>query len=279
MAVKSAERGMAVVRNRVIVAASALFVVLVLWALAAFVPAWINSQPRSAPDDEFGSVDIYHVDDEGSLHPAATGLAAEVWETFVRVTTPEFAGAVVNTYRVSDSPDSDTLAYVQQNFEPEYWTLAANLATSEDRTQLIATLVHEYAHILSLASSEVVPRVHPCATLSLTEGCATETSVIWAFDERFWQGYGEDAPTPDNADADLAWDFYQAHEDEFVSDYAATNVVEDFAESFMTWVIEDDSAGDSVAASKLAFFTDYPDYVAIRDRIRAEFTDELGLAQ
>lgn len=266
------------VRNRVIVAASALFVVLVLWALAAFVPAWVNSQPRSSPDEEFGTVDIYHVENDGSLRPAASGLAAEVWETFVRVTTPEFAGTVMTNYWVSDAPDSDTLAYVQQDFEPEHWTLAANLATSEDRTQLIATLVHEYAHILSLATTEVAPRAGSCETLSVIEGCANDASMIWAFDQRFWQGYGEDAPSPDSDDADLAWDFYQSHEDDFVSDYAATNVIEDFAESFMTWVIEDDAAGESVAASKLAFFGEYPELVAIRDRIRGEFADELGLA-
>jgi hypothetical protein len=82
----------------------------------------------------------------------------------------------------------------------------------------------------------------------------------------------------DNEDADVAWDFYTANEDDFVSDYAATNVVEDFAESFMTWVIEDTVTGESITAAKLTFFENYPELVTIRDRIRAEFGDDLGLA-
>lgn len=265
-------------RNRLIVAASALAVILTLWALAAFVPQWLDAGSPDAHDDEFGSVDIYRVQDDASLRPVATGLAAEVWETFVRVTTPKYAGEVMTHYRVSDAPDSDTLAYVQQGFEPEHWVLAANLATSEDRTQLIATLIHEYAHILSLGVSEVSSGARSCDTLDFAEGCAKDTSAIWAFDQRFWAGYGTDAPGADNDDAEVAWEFYRAHEDDFVSDYAATNVVEDFAESFMTWVIEDGERGDTIAASKLAFFDEYPDLAEIRERIRAEFSGELGLA-
>ena len=62
-----------------------------------------------------------------------------------------------------------------------------------------------------------------------------------------------------------------------MSDYAATNVVEDIAESFMTFVLEDEPTGDTVAAQKLDFFWQLPEYVAIRERIRAEFADDLGL--
>ncbi|MEQ1737923.1 MAG: hypothetical protein ABL886_16140, partial [Rhodoglobus sp.] len=98
-----------------------------------------------------------------------------------------------------------------------------------------------------------------------------------AFRDAFWSGYGDSAPTADNSDADVAWEFYLEHEDDFVSDYAATNVVEDLAESFMTWVIEDAPSGTSTIAAKLAFFDDYPGFVAVRERIRSEFSADLGL--
>ncbi len=55
--------------------------------------------------------------------------------------------------------------------------------------------------------------------------------------------------------------FYTEHEEDFVSAYAATNVVEDFAESFMLFV--------------LLLFSEYPELVEIRDRIRSEFAGEL----
>lgn len=62
-----------------------------------------------------------------------------------------------------------------------------------------------------------------------------------------------------------------------MSDYAATNAIEDAAETFMTFVLEDEPTGDSMVARKLEFFWGYPELVAIRERIRTEFADDLGL--
>jgi len=228
-------------------------------------------------DDDFGTVDVYAVLDDGSLDPAASGLAATVWGTFTRVATLDFAAEVMTQYRVGDSASSDTLAYVYQDDDPQYWVLAANLATSDDPQQLIATLIHEYAHILMLGTDEVDPAATSCDTLQLDEGCAHGDSSLLAFERQFWEPYGDAAPDLANTDADLAWEFYLAHEDDFVSDYAATNAIEDAAETFMTFVLEDEPSGDSVIARKIEFFWAYPEYVAIRERIRAEFADDLGL--
>ena len=239
----------------------------------------MSSRPTTEEDDDFGTVNIYDVTDEGTLDPATNGLAANVWETFTRVTTIDFAGEVVVQFRTGDAPDSDTLAYVYQDDDPNYWVLAANLATSEDENQLIATLIHEYAHILTLGLEEVSPATD-CSTLELSEGCVHEESMLQAFNEEFWAMYGDAAPAPDNVDGDIAYDFYLEHEDDFVSDYAATNVVEDIAETFMTFVLEPEpDSSESVVAQKLGFFWGYPEMVAIRERIRTEFADDLGLEE
>lgn len=227
-------------------------------------------------DDDFGSVEVYSVVD-GQLEPAASGLTQKVWDTFVRVVTPDFAAEVMSQYRVGDAPDSDTLAYVYQDDDPDRWILAANLATSEDQQSLIATLVHEYAHILTLSAPQMDLEEASCATIELSEGCARNDSYLLAFEEQFWAAYGDTSPAADNDDADVAYDFYLAHEEDFVSDYAATNVVEDIAESFMTFVIEDRPTADTVTAAKIGFFWNYPELEAIRERIRAEFGAELGL--
>lgn len=227
-------------------------------------------------DDDFGSVEVYTVLEDGTLDPEATGLAADVWETFSRIVTPAFAGETITQFRAGDNADSDTLAYVYQEDDPEYWVLAANLATSEDESQLIATLVHEYAHILTLDTTQLDTSGDTCPTLTLDEGCAGDGSLVYEFEQLFWADY-TDAPDATNGDADLAWEFYQQHEDDFVSDYAATNVVEDVAETFMTFVLEDEPDGDSVIAQKILFFWQQPDLVAIRERIRDEFATELGL--
>jgi hypothetical protein len=233
--------------------------------------------PATAKDDDFGTVKVYSVLHDGSLDPLPDGLTQHVWDTFVRVATPGFASSVMTQYRVGDAPKSDTLAYVYQDDDPRYWILAANLATSKKDQDLIATLVHEYAHILTLGGSQMEQAANSCSTVNLSEGCAHGDSYLWTFEQRFWSAY-TGAPAADNSNADVAYAFYLAHEADFVSDYAATNVVEDIAESFMTFVLEDQPTGDSVVAQKLGFFWQYPELVTIRERIRGEFAVDLGLA-
>jgi hypothetical protein len=272
-------------RTRIAIAIAAVLLLLVgggavALALITESPSLSADGPRPTieEDDDFGTVEVYTVLDDGSLDPAADGLADEVWETFLRVATVDFAAEVMAEYRAGDAAKSDTLAYVYQTDDPDYWVLAANLATSSDTEQLIATLIHEYAHIITLDTTQVGEQSSTCETFQMVEGCPEPDSLLVAFHDRFWTPYGDSAPDADNDDSDDAWDFYREHQDDFVSDYAATNVVEDIAESFMTFVLEDEPDGDSVAAQKLAFFWEEPDLVAIRERIRAEFADDLGLA-
>lgn len=222
-------------------------------------------------DEDLGVVEVYTVEPDASLSPTGDETTESVWDMFVRIVTPEVAGSVIRDFRVGDSESSDTLAYVLQTDDPEQWTLVVNLAYASDEDLLLSTLIHEYAHILSLSPGQTDPEAWSCDTLQLDEGCAEPDSALWAFDQEFWAQYGSDAPDPANADADLAYEFYLDHEDDFVSDYAATNVVEDFAESFMTFVLEPEPDGDTTIAQKLLFFWDRPEYVEIRDHVRAEF--------
>ncbi|MBN9238189.1 MAG: hypothetical protein BGO97_00785 [Micrococcales bacterium 70-64] len=274
-------------KRLVIVALSVVAAAVVAIGAIVFLPGILPAQGdrptagdgiTTEDDDDFGSVDIYRVVD-GALEPAASGLTQDVWDTFVRVVTPDFAAEVMSQYRVGDAPDSDTLAYVYQDDDPDRWILATNLATSQDKPSLIATLVHEYAHILTLDGTQMDRAAGSCPTIELSEGCALDDSYLRSFEQQFWAGYDDSAPTPDNSDSDVAYDFYLAHEEDFVSDYAATNVVEDIAESFMTFVLEDRPADAtaSVSAAKIDFFWNYPELEAIRERIRTEFADDLGI--
>ncbi|OJV95617.1 MAG: hypothetical protein BGO47_03910 [Microbacterium sp. 67-17] len=222
-------------------------------------------------DEDLGVVEVYTVEPDASLSPTGDETTESVWDMFVRIVTPEVAGSVIRDFRVGDSESSDTLAYVLQTDDPQQWTLVVNLAYASDEDLLLSTLIHEYAHILSLSPGQTDPEAWSCDTLQLDEGCAEPDSALWAFDQEFWAQYGTDAPDPANADADLAYEFYLDHEEDFVSDYAATNVVEDFAESFMTFVLEPEPDSDTTIAQKLLFFWDRPEYVEIRDHVRSEF--------
>lgn len=252
-----------------------------VFAVGTLALTAVDYLSRSGPaptieDADLGTLEVYNVLDNATLDPLPSGLGATVWATYVRIVGAEYAGTTMSTFQTGSNEDSDTLAYViRADRDVQRWDLAANLAHSEDQPELIATLVHEYAHILSLNAEQVAPLAKSCDTLDLDEGCAEADSYILEFEREFWAEYGDDAPDPTNVDDEITAAFYADHEEDFVSEYAATNVVEDFAESFMLFVLEplpDDS--DTPTARKLLFFSGYPELTEIRDRIRAEFDGE-----
>lgn len=226
---------------------------------------------RAEASPEFAATDVFSVSADGTLTPSPDGRSSRVWGELLRVTTPEFAASMITEYQTGDDPESDTLAYVASADDPTKWVFAANLAYDGDRDLLMVTLIHEYAHMPSLGADDTDPSAFECDTEWAGAGCLLPDSDLQRFADRFWDGY-TDAPARDNVDADTAWDFYQAHDADFVSDYAATNVSEDFAETFATYVVEPDvDATDSVVARKFAFFDSLPEYASARERIRAEF--------
>ena len=228
-------------------------------------------QPSVGATGDFTPTETYAVLPDGTLDPEPEGRAREVWDDFVRVATPEFVASDITGYHTGDDPDSDTLAYVTSDEnDPTKWVFAANLAYADDADLLLSTLVHEYAHLLSLGLDDVDPAAEQGDTEGSGAGRLLPDSDLERFAERFWAAY-DDAPARDNVDADIAWEFYQAHESDFVSDYAATNASEDFAETFATYVLEPDGSRDSVIGEKYAFFDALPEYADARQRIRAEF--------
>ncbi|MDF2667412.1 MAG: NADH:ubiquinone oxidoreductase subunit 4 [Microbacterium sp.] len=225
--------------------------------------------PPEAADDDFRITEVYDVGADGILSPEPSAEAAAAWAEIERVFTPRVAATRISRLEVGDDSRSDTMAWVSREDTPEYWTFAANLAYADDDTWL-PTLVHEYAHVLSLGPESADIYADTCDTIWTGQGCLLPETALYAFSDRFWSAY-PDAPTADNVDADVADEFYAAHEDDFVDAYAATNVTEDFAESFMTYVLEEQPTGGGTVSDKLRFFAEYPPYVQIRERLRTEF--------
>ncbi|WP_100810337.1 NADH:ubiquinone oxidoreductase subunit 4 (chain M) [Microbacterium sp. BR1] len=243
-----------------------------LFAAMLLISGCATSSHIQAEDDDLGAVDVYDIGADATLSPAPSGPADEIWTMFVGVVTEPVAADTFNSYRVGDSADSDTMAYVSRDLDdPTEWMLVANAAYADDADTLLQTLIHEYAHVLSLNVAQVPEPSGDCDTLELSEGCALPTSFIYAFQTDFWDAYGDEAPGPDNDDAEVADAFYAAHEEDFVSDYAATNVTEDFAESFAAFVLEAEPDSDSPLAQKLDFFWAVPEFVQIRAHISEQF--------
>jgi len=233
--------------------------------------------PSTWDDPDWGLSELYGVQDDGTLWPAPPGPVQRVWSTFEQIVTPAYAIATIDTLQVADAENSDLLAYVWRQDDGEHFGLAVNLADSGDESYLAGTLIHEYGHLLSLGPDQMGPRPAHCETFFYGGKCARQDAYLAGFQRAFWDGY-DDAPGVDNDDEDVTADFYDAHEGDFVDEYAATSLLEDFAETFMIWVLEShpEDAPAGPIADKLAYFDGLPAFVAIRDRIRGEMGPQLG---
>ena len=136
--------------------------------------------------------------------------------------------------------------------------------------------MHEYAPLLTLDDDQVDPTATHCLTTLLEEGCLFPLSTLERFENRFWQHVGEAAPDADSVSTTEAWNRYIANTSDFLTVYAATNLVEDAAETFAEFVIRDRPSPESGTwAQKILFFWEQPEYVAIRAHIRDWFGSEL----
>ena len=130
----------------------------------------------------------------------------------------------------------------------------------EHKTQRAA--VHEYGHVISLNSAQVDIGVEQqdesMPSLFYSKEHFAENAYLWAYYEQFWKELSVNSGT----------DRYREAPEEFVSEYAAGNISEDFAESFAMFVLVKKPDGDTVADRKVRFFYDYEELVSRRQYIR-----------
>lgn len=220
--------------------------------------------------------ETYTVQPDGSLRPAAPKPHKHLWDFFRKIVGESTATDSVLSFEIYDDPEVDTAAAVwRSSHDPNKWHVAINEAFKGDRKDLVHTIVHEYAHILTLSGRQVAVGDGRCQRFRLDEGCAGEHSYIQRFHARFWAQFKERIPANDG-DNDVEVDrFYARNTTKFVSDYAATNPAEDIAESFTHFVLRPIPTGSSEQVSKIRFFYEFPELVLLRDRMRAAIGADL----
>jgi len=249
--------------------------------LAAFEAAVTRASSPGVPiagfSDFWGRLEVFPVIQDGTLNPVPDGVANDIWAAFMRMTTPAFTVENMSELRIARAPGNPTMAAVERDAaDPARWSLTVNIASDLERPDYLRTLVHEYAHLLTLDDDQLDRSATRCRTTRLQDGCLLAGSTLERFQERFWRPYGEEAPSPDSDASPASWHLYFDHTGSFVSVYAATNVVEDLAESFTEFVVRDRPSPESGPwAQKILFFWDEPGYVAIRAHIRDWFGPEL----
>lgn len=212
----------------------------------------------------------------------------KIWNYFSTLIPYEFRPHL-SEFSIFTDGESNILAAVAQTYDDaELWGLEVDYADVSDYYYLSFTLVHEYAHLLTLAPSQVPPslaifnnpedndiyldELSACSTYFPGEGCSNIDSYIHRFYDQFWFDiYEEWNEINLEEDEDLYYekldDFYNKYQDQFVTDYAATNPAEDIAETFGFFVFAEKPDGDSIAEQKILFFYQFPELVEIRTEI------------
>jgi hypothetical protein len=217
-----------------------------------------------------------------------TATQRAIWGYFTTV-IPSDQRESVNQYIVFTDGREDILAAVEQDGDdPALWALDVDILDSGDQKALGATLLHEFGHLLTLNTSQVATDMNvydnpddqqaydqaaaACPQYFVAEGCSLLDSYINNFYQRFWPDiYAqweqinaiEDDATRDNH----LYNFYKAHRDQFVTDYAVTSPEEDIAESWMFFILDPKPAGDTIVEQKILFFYDWPELAQLRDEI------------
>lgn len=238
-----------------------------------------NPTFESVPDDLKDEQEDYAMQNEG-------------WKMFTGL-IPPLDRQMVTQYNTFTDGYSNTLAAVDQTkADPSQWVLEIDVADLEDKDSLVFTMIHEYAHILTLNASQVTPdqeivndptnldlqasKAAACPNFFTGIGCSYTDSYIHAFYNRLWQDindewqkidalqYGTQDLTPYY---DGLYKFYKAHQDQFLDDYSATHPDEDIAEAFAYFVFSPKPTGNSIKEQKVAFFYEYPELVELRASI------------
>lgn len=233
---------------------------------------------------------IYYEDVSADLIPYQEDQAShlEIWNYFTTLIPARDRGSLAEYSIVTDGKGEILAAVTQTLYDPKLWGLEIDIRDSDDRRDLTYTLIHEYAHLLTLGPEQVAPsealfhnpdddnifydEVTACPNYFPGEGCSNSNSYINAFFNEFWADIYEEwldinLIEDDDTYYDALDDFYYNYEDRFVTEYAATNPEEDIAETFTFFVLLSHPDGDTVAEKKILYLYNYPELVQLRDEV------------
>lgn len=236
-------------------------------------------------DGQLGEPQFLYVPDEFKAYQQDTITQQDVW-LYASGLLPDAESDWVVGFEIFSS--SNYAAWVSpggtDNTDRAHWILGMDIVSAQDPVSLTYILVHEYGHLITLNTDQIPasdyyygwsqnPAV--CKQFLSPNGCSTPDSYINAFYQKFWKDifpeWEDEVAKPMVNSSDefraLVEKFYEKHPEQFVRDYAATNIKEDLAESFMYFVLEPKPTGSGIVEKKIRFFYEFPELVEFRQQM------------
>ena len=245
-------------------------------------------------DGELGRVNTYNVPDNLLEIQEDYSTQERIWE-YASSLLPAEDLRMINQYLVYTDGSDNELAYVYYDDKQgrTKWMLAVDVVDANQPVQLTHTLVHEFGHLITLNADQIPEgsdywgwdqEESGCDTFTYYYGCTNEDSYINLFYEAFWVDIfpdwkrivGDPSEELEDYDEDAVAEFYEMYPDQFVDDYAPTEIGEDIAESFEFFVLKTKPDGDSIAEQKILFFYQFPELVELREQMIQAICDFEG---
>lgn len=204
-----------------------------------------------------------------------------IWQRVKKI-IPENYLKKITTYKINTDGKDNIMAHVNSPDQSnKIWKLTVDIKDAFTQNGEISkefdnTLIHEFAHILTLNNSQMLEkRNENSSTYTTDEGTTKKDSYLNKFYNAFWADvYNEWKKAKESVDDELEenpalLEFYEKHENDFVSEYATTNIEEDIAESFMHFVINDKPQDATIANKKILYFYQFKELIEIRKEIRS----------
>lgn len=206
-------------------------------------------------------------------------LYNRLWLHIKKIVPKDYMDILVKYEVNTDGIDKVMAHVVEETEDYSKWRLAIDLkdAVNSDGSfsdEFTNTVIHEFAHVMTLHKGELQGEsITDENAYNTMEGYLKTDSYLNKFYQRFWKSIAKDheeAIEEDEANAsyDSIDAFYLKYEDQFVSDYAATNPAEDIAETYRVFVIEDKPTGNTIRDQKVRFMYEFKELVKIRTDIR-----------
>lgn len=215
---------------------------------------------------------LYNRNPSGEFTPKLHPADAQLWEVVLSLAPTKNIADSILTFEVYFDENDDTLASVESLSDTNsYWLYSINYVAVQNFEELIPTIVHEFAHILALQDSQTTTEYedpdirNTCINYLVDEGCTNRDSYLNNYYNLFWEN------SPDLLDQDRndpqAEELYSTKPGYYVSSYATTNPVEDFAESFMFYTLSKPFEQNTVKAKKVGYFDNIDDLTDYRQKV------------
>ena len=152
------------------------------------------------------------------------------------------------------------------------WDWQGNMI--QDQTAF--TSIHEVVHLLTLNNTQIAETEGNGSTFMQEKDVVIQMHMSMFFTISFSQIFFRKIMPLEKMIGVAFTAFYQKYRDHFVNEYAATNSVEDIAESFLFFVMGN-ILRSSVRDQKVQFFNNYPQLVCLRDQITSNINFQINL--